>query len=65
MDFTFGCGFLAGIAVAWFAGWMRVRSEWSARRDLERRLAKLERNLCCGAGIFGCKGGPNCTWDHK
>lgn len=43
-----------------------------AMTDLEERLRRLEvdhhelrRDLSCGGGILGCKGGPKCTSDHK
>ena len=46
--------------MAFLANW-----EWSNRGRLEQRIKYLERNLCCGKGVFGCKAGPNCEWDHK
>jgi hypothetical protein len=65
MDLQFALGAFLSLGIVWFCAWMRARVEWAARRDLERRLSKLERNLCCGAGFVGCTGGPRCTSDHK
>lgn len=65
MDVIFAIGFLCGITTMAFLAWLIVHAEWQARRKLESCVKYLERNLCCGAGIFGCKGGPRCDYDHK
>ena len=33
-------------------------------RDSAKWLEELSRHMCC-CGYIGCKGGPNCTSDHK
>lgn len=62
---AFGLGVLTGVAVMAFIAWWVSRIEWAKRIKLERRLEKLERNLLCGKGVFGCNGGPDCKWEHK
>jgi len=58
-------GVLVGVVVLVVILWFVARWEWSERRKIDNRLRKLEYHLCCGRGIFGCTGGPNCDWDHK
>lgn len=66
---TFAIGFACGAAVslgaAFLGAWLHCRLEWSRRAKIEGDVRKLMRHFACGAGIIGCKGGPNCTWDHK
>ena len=62
---AFATGVVLGIAITFFHEWAILKSEWRARKSIEGRLRYLEVKLCCGAGIFGCTGGPNCKWDHK
>lgn len=65
MMMNFAIGFCCGIASMAFMSWLAIRAEWKTRVELANRLKYLERNLCCGAGFFGCSGGRNCTFDHK
>lgn len=63
IDFTIGVA--CGMGLLTFLSWWTARMEWEARRKIDLRLKNLERHLCCGKGVFGCSGGPNCTWSHK
>lgn len=58
-------GVLVGVVVLVAILWFVARWEWQQRVKINRRLEYLERNLCCGKGVFGCRQGPNCDWDHK
>ena len=62
---NFSIGFTCGLASMAFMSWLAIRSEWKVRVQLDNRVKYLERHLCCGAGVFGCSGGRNCTFDHK
>lgn len=61
----FCCGVMVGVVVLIAILWFVARWDWSARRKIEGRLKYLESRLCCGGGIFGCGGGPDCDYDHK
>lgn len=61
----FAFGVVVGLVLCGYTSWCAIQAEWSKRRDVEKRLKYLERNLCCGEGYFGCTGGPQCPWDHK
>lgn len=58
-------GVLVGVVVLAAILWFVARVEWAERRKIERRLKYLESNLCCGQGVFGCRRGPKCDWEHK
>ena len=60
-----GLGFVIGVVATLFLGMFAIDWEWNERQKIDRRLQYLEKNLCCGKGVFGCDGGPNCFWDHK
>ncbi len=59
---SFCVGVLVGVVVRVAILWFVARWEWA---EITRRLEYLEKNLCCGQGVFGCRRGPKCDWDHK
>jgi len=58
-------GFLLGVLFSSFICFMQAYSEWRRRRELQKDVDNLMRNLACGQKYVGCSGGPRCASDHK
>lgn len=63
MDFAIG--FLSATILMFALLLLAMNREWDKRRKIENKVEELYRHLACGQGFVGCKGGPNCNWDHK